>query len=53
MNAVTRKTISYFEGMIGMSFAILCATTSAFRPVGTGIASENFSHHIRIRGYLS
>lgn len=27
MNAVTRKTISYFEGM---SFAILCATTLRF-----------------------
>lgn len=43
MNAVTKKTISYFEGMLGISF----------RPVGAGIASENFSHHIRVRGYLS
>ena len=24
----------------------------AFRSVGAGIASENFSHHLRIRGYI-
>lgn len=30
MNAVTKKTISYFEGMLGISFAVLCATTLRF-----------------------
>ncbi len=30
MNAITKKTISYFEGMLGISFAVLCATTLRF-----------------------
>lgn len=30
MNAVTKKTISYFEGMLGISFTVLCATTLRF-----------------------
>lgn len=30
MNAVTKKTISYFEGILGMTFAVLCATTLRF-----------------------
>lgn len=30
MNAVTKKTISYFEGMLGISFAVLCATPLRF-----------------------
>lgn len=52
MNAVTKKTISYFEGILGMTLAVLCVNTLQFRPVGTGIASENFSHNLRIRGYI-
>ena len=30
MNAVTKKTISYFEGMLGISFTVLCATALRF-----------------------
>ena len=30
MNAVTKKTISYFEGMLGISFTVLCAPTLRF-----------------------
>ena len=30
MNAVTKKTISYFEGILGTTLAILCATTLRF-----------------------
>ena len=30
MNAITKKTISYFEGVLGMSLAVLCATTLRF-----------------------
>ena len=30
MNAVTKKTISYFKGVLGMSLAVLCATTLRF-----------------------
>ena len=30
MNAITKQTISYFEGMLGICFAVLCATTLRF-----------------------
>lgn len=30
MNAVTKKTISYFEGILGMTLVVLCATTLRF-----------------------
>lgn len=30
MNAITKKTISYFEGILGISFAVLCASTLRF-----------------------
>ena len=30
MNAVTKKIISYFEGILGMTLAVLCATTLRF-----------------------
>lgn len=30
MNAVTKKTISYFKGVLGMSLAVLCAITLRF-----------------------
>jgi len=30
MNAITKKTISYFEGILGMTLAVLCAITLRF-----------------------
>ena len=30
MNAITKKTISYFEGIIVMTLAVLCASTLRF-----------------------
>ena len=30
MNATTKKTISYFEGILGMTLAVLCAITLRF-----------------------
>ena len=30
MNAITKKTISYFEGILGMTLAVLCASTLRF-----------------------
>ena len=52
MNAITKKTISYFEGILGMTLAVPMCDYTAFRHMGTGIASENFSHNLRIRGYI-
>lgn len=52
MNAVTKKTISYFEGMLGISFAVLCATTLRFALWAPELLQKNFSHHLRIRGYI-
>lgn len=97
MNAITKKTISYFERILGMTLAVLCVITLRFAiwepellqkifspsldkrvyimksvlpKAGTifliftllcgtiytgvvaGIASENFSHNLRIRGYI-
>lgn len=52
MNAVTKKTISYFEGNSWNDLSRPMCDHTAFCHMGTGIASENFSHHLRIRGYI-
>lgn len=30
MNVITKKTISYFEGILGMTLAVLCVITLRF-----------------------
>ena len=52
MNAITKKTISYFERILWHDLSRPMCDYAAFRHMGTGIASENFSHHLWIRGYI-